>query len=119
MNMTDADDHRFSEPQLPPHRQIDQRSLDHPVTRLAAEYGWHLDEEIGGCPGRCLYTGPGGKEVLACLTFDDEASAGESAVYYAFPFPQDPQWITVNHLPLLDQMTHLRRYFSETAPGRR
>ncbi len=48
-------------------RYIDQRSLDHPVTRLAEEYGWQLDREYGG-PGRCIYSGPKGQKVAACLT---------------------------------------------------
>ncbi|UQX13448.1 hypothetical protein [Candidatus Mycobacterium methanotrophicum] len=91
---------------------IDQRSLDHPVTRLAAEYGWRLDSEYAG-PGRCIYTGPNGQEIAAFLTFDGEAAA-ETAVYYALPFPPDAQWIDVNDLPLVDQMKHLRDYFANT-----
>lgn len=92
---------------------IDQRSLDHPVTQLAAEYGWSLDSEYGG-PGRCIYSGPNSRQIAACLTFDGEPAAGERAVYYAIAFPpDDAHWTNVNDLPLVEQMKHLREYFAQ------
>lgn len=96
---------------------IDQRSLDHPVTRLAAEYGWNLDHEYGG-PGRCLFISPNGQQVAACLTFGGELAASEKALYYAFPVPSDTRWISITDRPQRDQMERLRSYFADHARGR-
>lgn len=90
---------------------IDQRSREHPVTRLAAEHGWRLHSEYGG-PGRCVYTGPSGQQIAACLTFDDEPAADHRAVYYAFPDPPNQRWTNVNDLDRGDQMDRLRDYFA-------
>lgn len=97
---------------------IDRRSRDHAVTRLAEECGWRLDSEYGG-PGRCVYVGPNGQWVAAFLTFDGEAEAGERAIYYAMVSDDGgpAHGIAINQLPLADQMTMLREYFTSGEIG--